>query len=201
MSEGAVIIVYCETCGEETPHRVIRGELLAEAGAGFEGSVQCHKCSTIHHASIPSERPVTIPIVLSEGDKSRNEKLTLSPLEEIGVGDEMMVGDNNVIFTAIISDGKKVRHAKSKDISLLHAKVFDTVTVKVSISRGPTTRSEALQTPPDEEFQVGDILEFGKTKVAVDRILADSMVQRGGIPVRARDIKRIYGKIVRERTY
>jgi uncharacterized Zn finger protein len=201
MSEGTVLVVYCESCDEETPHRVIRGELHAEAHSGFEGSVQCQRCSTVHHASIPSERPLTIPLVLSEGERSRNASLTISPLEEIGVGDEMVVGENNVVFTAVISGGKKVRRAKGKDVAVLHAKVFDTVTVRVSISRGPTTRSETMHVPPDEEFQVGDILEFGRMKVVADRILADSMVQREGIPVKARDIKRIYGKIVRERAY
>jgi uncharacterized Zn finger protein len=201
MTDGTVLVVFCEACGEETPHRVIRGEMSPADRSGFEGTVQCQRCSSVHHASIPSERPVSIPLVLSEGELSRNETLNLSPYEEVGVGEEMILGENNIVFTAIISGGKKVRKAKGKEIDLLHAKVFDTVAVKVSISRGASTRSETVQAPPDEEFQVGDILEFGRTKVVADRILADSMVHREGIPVKARDIKRIYGKIVRERSY
>jgi uncharacterized Zn finger protein len=100
-----------------------------------------------------------------------------------------------------IRDRSRVPRAKGKDIGTVYAKVFDTVVVKVSIARGPTTRTESLIVPPEEEFEVGDILEFGKLKVVVDKILADSMVRREGVLVPARDIKRLYAKPMRERIH
>jgi len=201
MTDRAVMIIYCETCSEETPHRVLRGEIKPDPEAGFEGTVRCERCGMVHHTNIPSEKPVSLPMILSEGDRSRTERLELGPLEEIKVGEEIYFGNINIKITSIQSSGSRVAKAKGRDIDTLYAKVFTSLAVKVAIVRGSTTRSESLIVPPDEEFEVGDILEFGRAKVVVDKILTDSMVRREGILVEARDIKRIYAKPMRERSY
>jgi len=201
MAEGSVLVVFCETCDGETSHRVIRGEVSPDPQAGFDGTVQCQQCGSVHHVQIASERPVEVPVIVSDGETSRKTRLTLGPLEELRCGEELFIDGNNTLVTSITVAGAKRDRAKGSDIERITVKVFDTVPVKVAIVRGSTTRSETIMAAPDEEFEVGDILEFGPMKVVVESMLADRKVRREGDPVIARDIKRIYAKIMRERTY
>ena len=49
---------------------------------------------------------------------------------------------------------------------------------------------------------MGDILDFGRTKVIIDKIKLDGRtLYRQGLAAQARDIKRVYTKQVRERFY
>ncbi|MDG6226043.1 MAG: HVO_0476 family zinc finger protein [Candidatus Thermoplasmatota archaeon] len=201
MAEGEVIVVFCEVCGTETPHKVIHAGFGPDPNAGFSGKVQCRKCTTIHHTEVPSEKNVSIPLVLSDGDTSSSQRLVLGYLEEISLGEELIFEGHNILITAILKDDRKINRAKAGDISILHAKVFDTLVVKISISSGSRTRADSLRVPPDEEFEVGDLLDLNRGKVVVSSILSDIKVRREGLPVPARYIKRIYAKPVRERSY
>lgn len=201
MAEGEVIVVFCEVCGTETAHKVIHAGFGPDPDAGFSGKVQCRKCTTIHHTEVPSEKDVPIPLVLSEGESSSSQRLVLGSFEEVSLGDELIFEDHNILITAILKDDRKIDMAKAGEISILHAKVFDTVVVKISISMGSRTRADSLKVPPDEEFEVGDLLDLKRGKVVVSSILSDINVRREGVPVAARYVKRIYAKPIRERSY
>jgi uncharacterized Zn finger protein len=118
------------------------------------------------------------------------------------VGEEFFWEDHNLIGTSIEKDGRRVMKCRAKEISCLWLKVFDTVPVKVSIVKGANTKSEKVEAAPEEEFAVGDILEFGREKVVIDKIKTTRrMVYREGAPIEARDITRVYAKIIKERRY
>ncbi|MFW3146251.1 MAG: HVO_0476 family zinc finger protein [Thermoplasmatota archaeon] len=200
MTEGTVIFTFCETCSEETPHRVLKGRMGPTPESGFDGTVQCIECRSVHNAQFPMEKPRKVRAVVSHGENSETTWIEFSPLEEVRVNEELYFGEHNLKITSMEAGGRRVRKAKAKDIDTLWMKVFDTVWVKVSIVRGESTKSEKVEAPPDEEFAVGDILEFGRDKVVIDKIKTErSMVYREGNPVEAREIKRIYSKIVKER--
>ncbi|MGA1866396.1 MAG: HVO_0476 family zinc finger protein [Thermoplasmatota archaeon] len=202
MPEGTVIFTFCEKCGEETPHRVLKGRIGATPASGFDGTVQCISCKQIHHANFPVEKPVSINCIISDKDHSKKETIEFGPLEEVMVGEELFWESHNIIVTAIEKNGSRVRKTKASEIDCLWLKYFDTVPVKVSIVRGASTKSEKIEAAPDEEFAVGDLLEFGKEKVVIDKIKTEHrMIYRDGVPVEARDIKRVYAKIVKERRY
>ncbi len=202
MPEATVIFTLCESCGEETPHRVLRGKMGATPESGFEGTVQCVTCKTIHSAHIPMEKPVSIHSVISNGELSERKNIEFGPLEEVRVGEEFFWEDHNLQITSIEIGGKRVNISKAREISGLWLKIFDTVSVKVSIVRGPNTKSEKVEAAPDEEFAVGDMLEFGKDKVVIDKIKTTRrMVYREGSTIEAREITRVYAKLIKERTY
>lgn len=202
MKEGTVIFTFCEACEEETPHRVLRGRMGPSPESGFEGTVQCIECKTIHNAQFPLEKPIKVSSIISDGSESRRTSIDFGPLEEVRVGEEIYWEDHNLQITSIEGGGKRLMKAKAKEIGTIWLKIFDTVQVKVSIVRGENTKSEKLEAAPEEEFAVGDILEFGRNKVVIDKIKTlRSMVYREGSPVEARDIKRVYTKIVKERRY
>lgn len=202
MPEGTVIFTICESCGEETPHRVLRGKMGASPESGFDGTVQCVTCKTIHPAHFPVEKPVSILSIISAGGTSEKKRIDFGPLEEIKVGEEFFWEDHNLKITSIEKDGRRVVGSKANEVSCIWLKVFDTIHVKVSIVRGANTKSEKVEVAPEEELAVGDILEFGRDKVVIDKIKTTRrMVYREGNPVEARDIKRVYAKIIKERRY
>jgi len=202
MHEGTVIFALCENCGEETPHRVLKGKIGATPESGFDGTVQCVTCKTVHHANFPVEKPILVNSIISEGERSRKTQIEFGPMEEIMVGEEFFWEEHNLQVTAIELDGRRIAKAKAKEITGLWLKVFDSVVVKVAIVRGSSTKSEKVDAAPEEEFAVGDILEFGRDKVVIDKIKTEHrMIYREGVPVEARDIKRVYAKIIKERRY
>ncbi|MBN1389691.1 MAG: hypothetical protein JXA22_03505 [Candidatus Thermoplasmatota archaeon] len=202
MPEGTVIFTLCDKCGEETPHRILKGRIGATPESGFDGTVQCISCKSIHHANFPVERPVKVNSVISNKEVSEKKLIEFGPIEEVMVGEELFWESHNLLVTAIEQKGRRVRKAKASDIDCLWLKYFDSVLVKVAVVRGSNTRSERVEATPDEEFAVGDILEFGREKVVIDKIKTEyRMVHRDGVPVEARDIKRVYAKIINERRY
>ncbi len=199
MKAGSVIYSHCGSCEEETPHRILKGTRGKSPEKGFSGTVQCQTCKTVHHVEIPVEIPCMVPMVLSEGENSRRVKIQFVRDEGIMIDDEIFFEDHNILITSIESKGKRVKRGLARDITNLWAVVFDTVKVKVAIVKGSTTIPEVMETVPEKEFAVGDLLEFGRKKVVITKIKTTSkMVYREGRPVEARDISRIYTRIARE---
>jgi uncharacterized Zn finger protein len=148
------------------------------------------------------EKPITVQSIISDRDASERKRIEFGPIEEVHVGEEFFWEDHNLKVTSIEKEGRRVDKAKAKEIDCLWLKVFDTVPVKVSIVKGANTKSERLEAAPEEEFAVGDILEFGRDKVVIDKIKTTRrMIYREGVPYQARDIKRVYAKIIKERRY
>ena len=202
MSRGSQIYHFCETCDEETPHKILSGKFDGNLESGFDGTVQCQQCSTVHHIQIPVEKPVEVSLVISFRDESLSGEMELSPREEVRVGDEFYHGDHNLLVTSVETAGRRVQRALGKDIETIWTKVFDTVDLKVSVVKGSNTQSEKIEAAPDEEFAVGDVLDFGRFRVLISKIRDNERtIYREDYPVQARFIKRIYTKPIKERFY
>ncbi len=202
MTEGTIIYLYCEGCEEETPHRILRGKLGPTMESGFDGTVQCVPCRNIHSAHIDMEKPITVHTIVSERGRSEKRTIELFPKEIIEVGDEMMWDDHNLLVTAIESENRRVEKAEASSVSCIWFKLYDTVIIKVAIVQGANTKSETLEAAPEEEFAVGDLLDFGRNKVVVTKIKTPkNMVYREGSPVQARNVRRVYSKRVDEKRY
>jgi len=71
--------------------------------------------------------------------------------------------------------------------------------VKFSVNKGNRTVPHEVLAAPDEEFAVGEIVDLGRDRAVVHHIrTSQRTVHQGG--VRADEIVRMYGRVVRERT-
>jgi uncharacterized Zn finger protein len=202
MGDGSEIFLHCDICAEDTAHKVLRGRIGATSDEGFFGTARCIECGTVHRVQIPVVKSIVVRMIVSEQNTSRKDQIELSPREEMAVGDEFYHDDHNLKVTAIESNGKNVGRALAGSVSMLYAKVFDKVYLKVSIVKGANTSSEQIEAAPDEEFAIVDILDFGRNKVIIDKIkLEGRTLYRQGLSAQAREIKRVYTKQVRERSY
>lgn len=199
MAAPSALVLKCPSCGEVVPHRVLRGKIGGKDEIVFEGVVKCSKCDTVSNLVTREPKPIQVPLVVSWLEKSEKTSLEFSPEEDVSVGEELDLGDTRIKITAIESGGRRVPGACAKDVATLWAKRTDQVRVKFSVNKGNRTVPHEVLAAPDEEFEVGEIVDLGKERAVVHHIrTGQRTVTRGR--VRADAIVRMYGRRVRERT-
>ena len=185
----------CPSCGDKTLHEVLKGR-ISKGGDVLETTVKCQECQHIHAAVVREPKSTRVPVLLSDLGKTKKLDLELGEDELVAVGDELFVGDSNVVVTAIEKGERRVVQAQASEIRTIWAKRFDKVRVKISVNKTSKTLAAELTALPDEEFFVGDILNVGRDDVVIHYIKTkEGMVRQGGVP--ARDIVRIYAKSAR----
>ncbi|WP_048133763.1 HVO_0476 family zinc finger protein [Candidatus Methanomassiliicoccus intestinalis] len=185
----------CPSCGENAVHEVLRGKMGKKQDT-LEATVKCQECGHTYTTVVREPESLKIPIIVSDRSESHREEIELMEDEILSVGDEIFLGESQLLVTAIESKGKRVENCEPANIDTIWAKKFDHVIVKISINKHTQTIPAELEALPDEEFYVGDLMTIGTEKVAIHSIkTASGMVRRGS--AEARDIVRIYAKAVR----
>src|SRR5437660_143556 len=92
-----------------------------------------------------------------------------------------------------------VHGEKAKTIDTVWAKRIDQVRVKFSVNKGNRTVPHEVVAAADEEFEIGEIVDLGRDRAVVHHIRTERRTLRQG-RVRADEIVRMYGRVVRERT-
>ncbi len=185
----------CPSCGENAVHEVLRGKMGKKQDT-LEATVKCQECGHTYTTVVREPESIKIPIIVSDRSKSHKEEIELMEDEILSVGDEIFLGESQLLVTAIESKGKRVENCEPADIDTIWAKKFDRVIVKISINKHTQTIPAELEALPDEEFYVGDLMTIGTEKVAIHSIKTESGTVRRG-SVEARNIVRIYAKAVR----
>lgn len=185
----------CPSCGENAVHEVLRGKMGKKQDT-LEATVKCQECGHTYTTVVREPESIKIPIIVSDRSESHKEEIELMEDEILSVGDEIFLGESQLLVTAIESKGKRVENREPADIDTIWAKKFDRVIVKISINKHTQTIPAELEALPDEEFYVGDLMTIGTEKVAIHSIKTESGTVRRG-SVEARNIVRIYAKAVR----
>lgn len=198
MAAPSALVLQCSQCGEVVPHRVLRGKIGGKDEIVFEGVVRCSKCDTVSNVVSREPKPIPVPLIVSWLEHSEKTSLEFSPTEDVAVGQELDLGDNRVKITAIEAGGRRVDGARAKEVSTLWAKRVDQVRVKFSVNKRNRTVPHEVLAAPDEEFEVGEIVDLGKDRAVVHHIRTRDRTIHAG-RVRADEIVRMYGRVVRER--
>jgi len=199
MAAPSALVLRCESCGTEAPHRILRGKIGGKDEIVFEGTVKCSTCGRVSTVVTREPKPIQVPLVVSWLEKSERTFLEFSPEEQVAVGQELDLGDSRIVVTAIESAGRRLPGAKAKDVTTLWAKRIDQVRVKFSVNKGNRTVPHEVLAAPDEEFEVGEIVDLGRDRAVVHHIRTTHRTLREG-RIRADEIVRMYGRVVRERT-
>jgi uncharacterized Zn finger protein len=192
------LYVECEACGETTPHEVLKGQEREGRDAVIvEGIFKCKQCGKTGQRALRDEKPVVLQVILSAADGSRRSTVTVDAAEKLAVGDELFVGKDRIVVTALEAEGRHVEAAVARERPVVWSKIFNRVKVKVSINRGHSTAAELIDAAPDEEFSVGEILTIKRSKAVIHTIkTGTSTLRQGGASARA--ITRIYAREMRE---
>lgn len=198
MAAPSALVLQCDTCGD-VPHRVLRGKVGGKDEIVFEGVVKCSKCGQVRSVVTREPRPIQVPLVISFLESSERTTLEFSPDEEIDLGQEIELGDTRLKITAIEVKGRRMGGARAKEVTTLWAKRTDRLRVKFSVNMGNRTVPHDVLATQDEEFEVGDIVDLGRTRAVVHHIRTSQRTIHEG-RARADEIVRMYGRVVRERT-
>src|SRR5256885_9689132 len=100
MAAPSALVLKCEVCGAEAPHRVLRGKIGGKDEIVFEGTVKCPNCGRVSTVVTREPKPIQIPLVVSWLDKPGRTSLEVSPGENVAVWDEHDLCDARVVATA-----------------------------------------------------------------------------------------------------
>jgi len=200
MAAPSALVLVCDACGEEGPHRVLSGRVSGRDALVFQGTVKCGACGAVRSVATREEKPVSVPIVVSVGQASARSEIEFAPDELVAVGDRLDFDGHRIEVTALEVGERRVPMGKASSVKTVWAKQVDRTKVKLSVNKGNRTVAHELDAAPDEEFEVGDIVDLGRERVLIHRIhVREGRTLRRG-SASAEDIVRMYAKRVRERT-
>ncbi len=200
MQPPNALSLYCETCEEYTLHRVIKGKITDRNGRTLEVVARCAECGSVYSGVIKAPPLREVPLIISHGESSYRSRMDLPENEEIRVGDELIVEGDTILVTSIEAKGKRVMRSGVSEIETIWAKLFNSVLVPVSVNRGPRTVTDTIEAVPEEEFYIGDTIQVKNRNCVIHQIMDSRgrMLRKGGIM--ARDIKRVYARVIRSHT-
>ena len=161
------VLLQCLHCGEEEQ------QVLRAAESGW--TLKCTGCGHVRTAPAPPrQRTTTVPAVLADGAASRTVPLELPLDGPVGVNDEFSVEGHRIRITALERvDGARATTAAGRDLRSISAKVYDTLSLRVSLNEGERTRSFRLEVEPERRIEVGEELEIEGLRLRVVSILSD----------------------------
>jgi len=187
------IVAECPACGAETAHEILGGRVVGKRQIVLKSSVRCCECGHVHAVEIAEEMPIAVPIVISWMEESARSTISLPPSEDVEVGEELYHDGHRILVTALELKGSRRNSAKAKDVVTIWAKRFDKVWVNISLDRHGKVYSKDILVIPEEEFEVGDIIDIEGNSAAITSIrVGDRTIHRGSAC--AKDIVRIYSK-------
>ena len=199
MAVPSALVLKCASCGEEGPHRVLQGRVGGRRGRTFHGTVKCTHCGTVSSATYREPRTVSVDLLVSWMDKTEHHTLDLDETRAVAVGEQFPAEGGTVEVTSLEVGGRRRGRGLAGEITTIWAKRADEVRVKAAILRGPKTHFKDIFAAPDEEFEVGEILEVGRERVVVWRIQLEGRLLTEGV-ASAERIVRLLCRPVRETT-
>src|SRR2546422_9357230 len=106
MAAPSALVLKCESCGAEAPHRVLRGKIGGKDEIVFEGTVKCPNCGRVSTIVTREPKPIQIPLIVSWLDKSERTSPEFSPDEKVAVGEALGLGDSRIEVTAGGAQGR-----------------------------------------------------------------------------------------------
>ena len=188
--DDEALVLDCPDCGEEQGHEVLRA-----ADSGW--TVQCARCGRVRVLPAPrQERTVEVPVILSDGAKSRTERLHVPVSTGVSVNDEYDLEGHRVRITAVeLRDGTRPKKAKGSDVKSLYAVIFDTVRLHYTVNQGDITKAFQEDVAPEEEIHIGSVRNVQGNKLAIKTLKSDQnrTLHRGFLF--ARSITRVFADV------
>jgi uncharacterized Zn finger protein len=184
--------LYCEVCGEETPHRIVH--LDRATGRAVSGVARCRTCRTTHPFSQAAAERASVFVIRSEGRSS------VRSLEQIAANARLEVGERLpgvepalLIHKLDRDDGRSVRSADARRVRTAWVTADDVAVLKVSMVVGRRTASSQLVVPPEAVLHVGDPVTIEGREWYVVALRANGRTWRhpeDAFP--ARSVQRVY---------
>src|SRR5438046_5629549 len=102
MAAPSALVLKCEACGAEAPHRVLRGKIGGKDEIVFEGTVKCPNCGRVSTVVTREPKPIEITLIVYWLDKSERTSMEFSPEEDVAVGEALELGESRYDVQALV---------------------------------------------------------------------------------------------------
>jgi len=190
-------VIWCDACGEETAHRVLRLEAPARRGTGpVRGVARCRVCRLTHRFEVVPRPMTAVAAVVSEGARSARTQVQLPASARLTVNERL----------AVLPGPYRIRRIERKDGSVGPSAPAGSVAtvwvvresepgIRVAIVDGARTRTAQVVLPPASMLGVGDPVTVEGTALVVAAIRARARTwRRVGDRFAVAEIDRIYAR-------
>lgn len=189
--------LFCENCGEATPHRILRLDRRSRATSGrVSGVARCRTCQFTHpFDSIPEDR-VELSLIVSAGPTSERSRLSLPRRRTLQVGTGVPESESPLTIHRIEDrSGHSLSHGLAGDIATVWATRDEGAVVPVSIVDGAHTRAIRITLPPGAMMVVGDRATVDRFEIRIFALRARGRTWRQpGDRFPAVEVGRVYGR-------
>lgn len=165
--------------------------------------IKCEECGFIHRLPVKKEKNIKLKVIVSRQSVSEQQTIEVGANDDIHVDDEFVVDTGKEVSGVHVQSielktSARTEHAKAKDIRAIWARAIDEVIVKIAMQSGAKTESVDYKVNGDYEFAIGDEMKIKGNEVKISSIKTreGAHVKREGSLVKAKNVKRIYSKIV-----
>jgi uncharacterized Zn finger protein len=185
----------CPLCDSES------NEIIKSKGKTTrEILLKCNECGNTFRETVTIPKMVECRIIISKFEDSQKKNLKLYPDEVLGVGDVLLVDDEEVKVTSLENNrgGRVLRSEVSLLETIWASSLTGQVRVGISVDFGGRILSRKVEIERDFQFTVGDVVKMGKTLFRIKSMKTiDAKVRKGSS--RAEDTKRVYGQPLNSR--
>lgn len=190
--------LYCESCGEETLHRILR---VDRGAAGphprvVRGVARCRECRWTHPFESSRAETVPLEVVVSKGALSERRHVEVSPSEAIRVdGPVPGVEPPATVRRIDLKDGARAPEAVARAVATVWATVNEPRQVRVAVLEGGRSSTERVVVPPRARWTVGDELRLPTGVVTIVALRARHRTwRRPGDAFPAEEVEVVYGR-------
>jgi len=189
--------LFCENCGEATPHRILRIVTAGKSPAGdLRGVARCRSCRWTHPFEVVRAGGVEVNEIVSEGSRSDRRRVTLPKGQRVQLGSGVPGSPEPLRIHRIETrDGTSPSDALTDAVATLWVTRDVGSVVPVSVVEGARTVPRRLTVPPETLFRVGEeIAVDGRTIVIVALRARGHTWRRLGDEFPGSEVRRIYGR-------
>jgi uncharacterized Zn finger protein len=189
--------LFCENCGEATPHRILRLDPRSRLQARrVSGVARCRVCQFTHPFESNPEDRVEVGLVVSTGPRSERALISLPRFRKLQVATGVPDSDRPLTIHRIEDrKGRSLRHALAEDVATLWATHDEGAVVPVSVVEGSRTHTVRKVWPPESLLEVGGRLEVDRSEIRIYALRALGRTwRRPGDRFRALEVSRVYGR-------
>jgi len=198
-SAGALgsAVLFCESCGRETMHRILRLDPTAgPAPRAVGGIARCRECRWTHPFLSAREPAVPVPVIVSKGSSSERRTVELAAAGTLRVGEPLPGVDPGLVVHRIDRhDGARAPSALAREAKTVWAIVPSPPTLRVAVMEGARSATERVTVAPGLRLGIGDELRVPGGPVTIVALRARERTwRRPGDTFAAAEVAVVYGR-------
>ena len=181
--------IECSSCDDVTDHEVLREK---RRGTGSDFLVKCKSCNAVHTIHFRPPKIIQVPIMLTEGPKSKIEMIEMEEDEVLSLNVIFAHDEKHWRITRIEDENSNpVKHIVASKMARATALRADQLRVKITMTEGEDSTPDIIEVPAETIFSAGAIMRHDGRRWRIRAIHTGSgRTLTGKVP--AHQVKRLY---------